>query len=380
MTQLMARLERSLAQTSGVVGDRFPHITEHGRWRTLPGDDRPRWEGGRWRHGNWTGGFWVGALWLALWATGRVSYGAMARDWLARLAGRECDETSHDLGFLFYPSHVVGHAVTGDRTLVGPALVAADRVAQRFVPAAGYIQAWGPRGHPDWIGTSTIDTMMNLPLLWWAARISGDRRYAEIAATHARTTQQHFLRSDGSTYHLLRYDPATGVPREKTTFQGYGPDSCWSRGQSWAIAGFAVAFRETADPAFLATAERAAEHFLRRLPIDLVPYWDFDDPAIPAAPRDSSAAAIAADALLELAAIHPDAARRQRYHTDAVRLLDALTSRCENRDPDAVDGILLHGCYSKPEAEGVDAALIWGDYFYVHARLRQARGRRPEDR
>jgi unsaturated chondroitin disaccharide hydrolase len=379
MTAFLARLARSLARTAAAAGERFPHVTEGGRWRTLAGDDRPRWDGGRWRHGNWTGGFWIGCLWLALAVTGRRDYGLQARDWLARLDGRQRDDTSHDLGFLFYPSCAVGHAVSRDPALVEPALAAADRVAARFVPAAGYLQAWGPRGDPAWIGTSTIDTMMNLPLLWWATRATGDARYARVAAAHARTTRRHFVRSDGSTYHLIRYDPATGVPREKTTFQGYGPESCWARGQSWAIAGFAIAFRETGDAAFLAAADRTAEYFLRRLPADSIPYWDFHDPAIPAAPRDSSAAAIAADGLLELAAIHPDAARRRRYHAAAAGLLDALASRCENRDPDAVDGLVLHGCYAKPQGEGVDAALIWGDYFYLHARLWLARDRRPED-
>jgi unsaturated chondroitin disaccharide hydrolase len=377
--RLLEVARRSVERTHALVGEAFPHVTEGGRWKTLSGLDRPRWEAGAWRHGNWTGGFWVGCLWLALRATGDPRYGTWARQAVGRLAGREADDTTHDLGFLFYPSHVLGDALQNDEALRDRALVAAQRVAARFVPGGGYIQAWGPRGHAEWMGTSTIDTMMNLPLLWWAARHAGQGRAFEVARAHAATTRRHFFRADGSTYHLLRYDPTTGAPERKTTFQGHGDESCWARGQSWAIAGFAIAYRETGDREDLAAAEAAAAHFLRRLPADGVPYWDFDDPTIPEAPRDSSAGAIAAHGLLELAAAHPDAAARERHRAAAARLLGALEARCENADPDAADGLLLHGCYSRPHGEGVDGALIWGDYFYLHARLWLAWGRRPED-
>lgn len=377
---LIDLLVASVEHTSAVVGDQFPHVTEGGRWKTLPGDDRPRWTGNRWRHGNWTGGFWVGCLWLAMVATGDGAYANRALGAAARLAGRENDDTTHDLGFLFYPSHVLGDLLRRDNTLRERALAAARNVASRFVPTGGYIQAWGPRRHAEWIGTSTIDTMMNLPLLWWAARASGDRHYFDVAAAHASTTQRHFFRPDGSTYHLLRYHPGTARPQQKATFQGYGDESCWSRGQSWAICGFAVAFRETGDPQHLRAAERAADYFLKRLSEDMVPYWDLDDPAIPDAPRDSSAAAIAAEGLLELAETHPDAPQRARYRSEAERLLQALATHCQNGHPDRIDGMLLHGCYSRPQAEGTDGALIWGDYFYTHARLWLAWGRRPERR
>jgi len=240
------------------------------------------------------------------------------------------------------------------------------------------MQAWGPRGDPEWLGTSTIDTMMNLPLLWWAARKSGDARYAVVAAAHAATTRRHFFRPDGSTYHMVVYGRAPGAVCRKATFQGHAPESCWARGQSWAICGFAIAYRETRDEGFLTAAETAALHFLRRLPEDRIPYWDFDDPAIPAAPRDSSAAAIAADGLLELSAAHPSPARRQQYRKEAASLLEALAAHCQNPAPDEVDGVLLHGCYSRPHGEGVDSALIWGDYFYLHGLEWVLSDRRPE--
>ncbi len=369
---------RAIDHTAAVLGDEFPHVTDAGHWRTLAGTDGPRWEGETWRHGNWTGGFWVGCLWLAAMLSGNARYAVSARHWADRLAGREHDDATHDLGFLFYPSHAVADLLAPDGALAGRARTAAETLLNRFVDARGYIQAWGPRGHPDWVGTSTIDTMMNLPLLWWATRKTGDARYAAAAAAHTATTARHFFRPDGSTYHLVVYGRTPGDEPRKTTFQGFAPESCWARGQAWAICGFAVAYRETRNEQFLAAAERAARHFLARLPQDRIPYWDFDDPTIPEAPRDSSAGAIAADGLLELAAAHPTPARGREWREHAASVLEALAEHCQNRRPEEIDGALLHGCYSRPHGEGVDAALTWGDYFYLHALGWLATGRRPE--
>jgi unsaturated chondroitin disaccharide hydrolase len=378
MPNLLREAQRSLDRTVAASGDLFPHVTRDGRWELLPAEAGPEWHGPRWTHGNWTAGFWVGCLWLAFLWTGENRYAAAARRWANRLAGRERDDRTHDLGFLFYPSHALGYVLTGDGALRDRALAAADTLAARFVPTGGYIQAWGPRGHPDWVGTSTIDTMMNLPLLWWAARLTGKESYRAVATRHALTTRRSFFRPDGSTYHRVLYDSGTGRVLQTGTFQGFSDESCWSRGQAWALRGYAVAYRETQDERFLRAAEDAAGYFLRRLPDDLVPYWDFDDPAIPEAPRDSSAAAIAADGLLDLSSTHPRPEQRDSYRMWAHRLLGALAASCHNRDPDRIDGILLHGCYSRPAGEGIDEALIWGDYFYLHALLWAHRGASPD--
>ena len=369
---------RGIDHTAAALGRAFPHVTESGRWQTLEAGAGPRWEGGTWRHGNWTAGFWVGCLWLAAVWTAAERYATAAGLWANRLAGRENDDSTHDLGFLFYPSHTLGSQAGYDGVLAGRALAAARSLLRRFVEAGGYIQAWGPRGDPQWLGVSTIDTMMNLPLLWWAARETGDARYSAAAASHAAATAGHFFRPDGSTYHMVVYSPERPGVRRKGTFQGYADESCWARGQSWAISGFAIAYRETQDARFLAAADTAAHHFLARLPEDGVPYWDFDDPAIPRAPRDSSALAIAVQGLLELAELHPSPAQARRYRREVERLLGVLAGRCQNQEPDRVDGVLLHGCYSRPHGEGVDAALIWGDFFYLYGLIWLLRGRRPE--
>jgi unsaturated chondroitin disaccharide hydrolase len=203
--------------------------------------------------------------------------------------------------------------------------------------------------------------MMNLPLLWWAADQPGHADAFAVAHRHARASRE-FLRPDGSSYHLLTYDPDSGEVLERGTFQGAGDASCWSRGQAWAIAGQAIAYAVTGDTELLGAAQDAAAHFWAQLPADGVPPWDFGDTS-PGAPPDSSAAAIAALGALVLADVHPDGAMRDAHRARATSLLRRLDATCLNHAPD-VDGILLRSVYSLPHGLGVDGATGWGDFYY----------------
>jgi unsaturated chondroitin disaccharide hydrolase len=325
-------------------GDGFPHVTDAGRWRRLPPSLTGRWGEGGWAHGNWTAGFGVGVLWRLYERTRDSRWAEAAAAALDRLAPRADDGNTHDIGFLFWPSAALGADLTGDRSFRRLGLRAARTLAGRRQPG-GYLAAWGPLDDLRARQSSTIDTMMNLPLLWW----TGDAALRDAARTHAETAVRAYLRADGSTCHTVRFDPATGAVLERGTFQGLAAASSWSRGQAWAIAGFARAWRETGEPAFRDAAARAAEYFLARLAGNPVPAWDFADPD-PSAPRDSSAAVIAAAGLLDL-----------DRRADAVRLLTAVLAACLNRGD--ADGLLLHACYSRPHNDGVDCAAIWGDYF-----------------
>jgi unsaturated chondroitin disaccharide hydrolase len=201
--------------------------------------------------------------------------------------------------------------------------------------------------------------MANLPLLWWAGS-QGDEQAGVVARLHARTTAEAFVRDDGSTYHAVRF-AGDGTIRERGTIQGHAHESTWSRGQAWALHGFADTWRATREAWALEAAERTAGAFLERLPESGIPPWDFDDPA--GAPQDASAATIAAAGLLSLADAHPDGAEPWRDH--ALSLLDALLARCVNRGTE--DGLLLHCCYHVPLGEGVDGATSWGDFFLLDA-------------
>lgn len=356
----------------------FPHFSEQGRWELLDIDVTSSWQGQTYEHGNWTAGFWFGTMWLTALGTGDHRFADLARKRLPLLIDRARDSTTHDLGFLFYPSVVLGYecGFLSDND-VEPALEAARMTVRRFNEPGRYIQAFGPVGEARSAETSTVDTMMNLPLLWWAHSVTGESRFLDVARHHARTSARLLVRPDASTIHLMRLDPVTGAFRGEATLQGAAADSTWSRGQAWAVAGFACAYAVTQEVEFLTTAERSADYFDRRSGVEHLPPWDFGDQS-PAAVPDASAAATLALGYLVLAETHPDAACRDRYSAAGRTLLETVGRLALNTDAN-VEGILLRSNYSVPHGRGVDGATAWGD-FYVGLALALAEGALPVDR
>jgi unsaturated chondroitin disaccharide hydrolase len=216
--------------------------------------------------------------------------------------------------------------------------------------------------------------MMNLPLLWWAYKETGDELYYDAACEHAFTTMQYFVRKDGSTYHIVEFDPNNGQVMKRGTLQGYNDESCWSRGQAWAIYGFALAYKYSKRKEFLKTVEKLAGYYIANCPSDFVPYWDFNDSEIPNTVKDSSAAAITASGLLDLSDVEPDKRRAEKYEEIACKILESLTMNYLTKGK-AVPGILIHGCFDKPDSYiAVDNSLIWGDYYYMEALVKLIRG------
>ena len=331
----------------------FPERTEEGRWICVD-------------NGGWVGGHWVGLVWLAFFHTQDPTLEKAARTWAADLAPRKADTTTHDLGFLFELSHVLGYELTGDESFISPALQAAESLRQRFNPHGGYFQAWGPLDAPSELrGRAIVDTMMNLDLLFWASRQSGDSKFAQMAEAHARTVIKYQIRPDFSTAHVIDFDPDSGEFIKQDTHQGLSADSCWSRGQAWAVYGFGDCYRETGDTIFLETARNLAAYTLNRLPPDLIPYWDFDSPDIPNDVRDSSAASILASGLLNLAALETDPAHAARWHTQAGAILKSLWEQYTSSGT-SEPSILIHGTRSKPH-NLMDHGLIYGDYYFFEA-------------
>lgn len=355
----------------------FPHYSEGGRWQLLDVDATSSWQGSTYEHGNWTAGFWFGNMWLATLGSGDERYADLARQRLPLLVERAKDATTHDLGFLFYPSFVLGFECgLLSEADVEPALEAARTTVRRFNEPGRYIQAFGPVGEAGSAETSTIDTMMNLPLLWWAHSVTGESRFLEVARQHARTSARLLVRPDSSTIHLMLLDPVSGAFRGESTLQGAAADSAWSRGQAWAVAGLAWAFAVTDEPEFLSVADRTAEYVQQRSGVDELPPWDFGDPAPEPVP-DASAAAVLALGHLILARTRPDEAARARS-ADAGRSLLATIGRLAINTEADVDGILLRSNYSVPHGRGVDGATAWGD-FYVGLALALAEGLLPLD-
>lgn len=350
------------------IGVEFPHVTEpDGRWRTWPASISAGYTGEAWSHGNWTCGFWVGLLLAAHLRTGEPRFLAWAAERMRLVAPRAADPNTHDIGFIFSSSAVPAHHLTGERWYADLALAAADRLRARLVTTrtGAYLSSWGPLSDPRGRASSAIDTMANLPLLYWAARTSDDGSFRLAAEAHAVKTREAFVRSDGSTYHAVEYDTGTGARRRGYTFQGHHDESLWSRGQAWAIYGYAATTRATGKREYLDLAERLAARYAERLGERAVPPWDFDDPS-PRPPEDSAAAAIVASALIDLGALHPDREAGDRWTARAAGTLEALCRNYLARDP-GHRGLLRHGCYSRPHRDGVDSAVMFGDFYFVEA-------------
>ena len=324
----------------------------------------------------WTSGFFPGSLWLAYSATGDPYWRSQAEARQTGLRRQRLDTSGNDQGFKLLTSFGKAHRLTGDNGYRRVLLRGAESLASRFSPVVGATRSWGSGSSPDF--TVIVDNLMNLELLFWASKHGGDPGLYGMALSHALRTMRNHVRGDGSTYHVVDYSPSTGHAKRRRTRQGYARDSTWSRGQAWAVYGFTMAYRETGDRRLLDTARRTADWFTAHLPPDRVPYWDFDAPGIPDAPRDSSAAAIAASGLLELASLEPDAARAARYRASAESIIGSLSSAEYIARGRPTEAILMHGTQDRPRGS-YDTGLAFGDYYFVEALLRYRSPPQPPD-
>lgn len=332
----------------------------------------------------WTTGFWTGQIWLAYEQTGDEAFrrsGDVQVDSFLRRIEERIDVDHHDMGFLYSPSCVAAWQLTGNQTARTAALLAADNLMERFHEQGQFFQAWGALGAKDNYRL-IIDCLLNMPLLFWAAGETGEQRYRDKAIAHITTAMKLVIRPDCSTYHTYFFDPETGVPERGVTHQGNRDGSAWSRGQAWGIYGAAMAYRYVRDPDYVEIFEKVTGYFLKHLPEDLIPYWDFDFDDGSDEPRDSSAAAIAACGMLEMAKYLPEE-KAGCYQELASRLMAALWQRCAVKDSRISNGLLLHGTYARASKNnpctnrGVDECNTWGDYYYLEALVRLSGGWTP---
>ena len=316
---------------------------------------------------NWVAGFFPGILWQLYDYTDDAFWQQQARRWNAAMENEKFNTETHDLGFMLYNSFGNGYRLTGDEKYKEILLQGAESLITRFNPVVGTIKSWNsePENH-----LTIIDNMMNLEYLFWASKVSGDPKFRDIAIRHADVTLKNHFRDDGSSYHVLNYDPQTGEVKEKKTKQGYSDESSWARGQAWGGYGFTMMYRETGDKRYLDIAQKTLDRFIARLPDDMIPFWDFDAPNIPNEPREASAAAIAASALLELSSFMENPADKNRYFNTAVHLLAALSTDQYLADKAKYQCILLHSNGSVPSGSSVDVNFTYADYYYIKALLR----------
>jgi len=334
--------------------DFFPMYTVNGKWRHT---------GEKWTH--WTDGFLGGQMWQFV-LRGHHAWREKAVHYSKLLEHRQHDRDVHDLGFIFLSTYLPWYELTGDKHLHDVLIQAGRTLAMRFKEKGQYLRSFV---NDD---SLFIDIMMNVPIIFYAAIEAGDREMARIATAHCRTTRDKIVRPDGSTAHEGIFDLATGAFLREDTHQGLAPHSAWARGLAWSLYGYNKCYALTGNREFLEVAERNAHHWIDHLPADGVPYWDFHadvkQPPPWGAQKESSAGAIAASGLLDLARQTEDPLNRDKYEQAALKMLDALVQpEYLAIDTPGWEGILKHGVYHTKKNLGVDESVMWGEYFFVEA-------------
>ena len=261
--KLIQKMPMALEKAQGL--DFIPYTVKNGQWQPGPFD------GICW----WTNGFWPGEMWEMYRLTGDAAYRSEAEraERMLDEAFMDFDHLHHDVGFMWLISAGADFRMTGNDQSRKRALAAANLLAGRYNPL-GFIRAW----NGDCVGWAIIDCMMNLNLLYWASDFTGDPRFRKIAMAHADTAMKHFIRENGSSNHIVIFDPDTMEVKEIPAGQGYTSGSSWSRGQSWALYGFTLSFLHTQKQEYLETAKKSARYFISQIQDDFIPRCDFCQP------------------------------------------------------------------------------------------------------
>ncbi|WP_366186141.1 glycoside hydrolase family 88 protein [Flavobacterium ovatum] len=337
--------------------------------RTLDENGNMHWANPKF---DWTEGFFPGSCWYLYEATKDEKWKKAAEKFQGLFEDHKMRQDNHDLGFVFNCSYGNGYRLTKNEKFKAVMIQAANSLITRFNPTVGCIKSWdvdsGWQATRGWEFPVIIDNMMNLELLFKVSEMTGDSKYKEIAIAHANTTMKNHYRPDYSSFHVIDYDPITGAVRNKNTAQGYADDSSWARGQAWGLYGYTVCYRYTNDKKYLEQAEKIANYILtyKGTPKDGIPYWDYDAPKIPNEPRDVSAAAVTASALMEL-----DKYSKESYSNEINTIMTSLASS----EYTATKGsnknfILKHSVGSIPHGNEIDVPLNYADYYYLEALVR----------
>lgn len=341
-----------LARNRKRFGEDFPSAcATNGVYRIKKNDD-------------WTNGFWTGMLWLGWLYTKDEEFYRLAMKNVESFEKRLDDHfilDHHDIGFLYSLSVGAGWKLTGDEHMKELLIRAADVLAARYQEKGGFIQAWGKLGDEKEYRL-IIDSLLNLPILYMAHKITGEERYWNIAETHYHQVVSNIIREDFSTYHTFYFDRETGMPKGGATHQGFSDSSCWARGQAWAILGMPLHRRLSGlefTPEEARLWQGVTDYFENHLPKDGMPYWDLIFTDGSGEPRDSSALAVAACGMLEMG-----------MTKRAEEMLAVLADQASSAAAADSEGLLLHGVYAYAEGKGVDEPNLWGDYFYMEALYR----------
>lgn len=320
---------------------------------------------------DWTSGFWPGTLWYLYEYTGDEKWKREADKYTRYLTPlSQAPADNHDLGFMIYCSFGNGYRLTRDQEYKEVILRTSDTLTALYNPVVGTMLSWPEMVKKmNWPHNTIIDNMMNLEMLFWASRNGGSDTLYDIAVKHAETTMRNHFREDYTVYHVIVYDTLSGKKIKGVTHQGYADESLWARGQAWAIYGYTMTYRETGEAKFLDFAQKVTDVYLQRLPEDMIPFWDLDAPGIPNEPRDASAAAITASALIELSTYLEDPVKARHYRQSAEKMIRELSTN-DYKSNDENAAFLLHSTGHLPNGSEIDASIIYADYYYLEALLR----------
>ena len=319
--------------------------------------------------GWWCSGFYPGSLmYLYQQTKDQASYDEAVR-MLTLLEKEQFNKSTHDLGFMMFCSFGNANAIAPKPEYKDILINSAKSLSSRFNPTVGCIKSWDGKPNEFLV---IIDNMMNLELLFWATKVTGDSSFYKIAVTHANTTIKNHFREDNSSWHVINYNSETGGIIQKKTAQGAADGSAWARGQAWGLYGYTATYRDTKNPVYLNQANKIARFVLDHpnLPADMIPFWDFNAPEIPRALRDASAASILASGLLELSQ-YVDAKTSVEYIKAAETMLKYLSSPTYKAVAGSNGGFLIqHGVGHKPAGTEVNVPLTYGDYYFIEAMIR----------
>lgn len=312
---------------------------------------------------DWTSGFFPGTLWYLYELTGDKKLMTEAEEYTALLHDVQFYKDNHDVGFMMMCSYGNQLRLVPSDSIPSVLVNTAESLCSRYKEEVGAIRSWD---FGEWNYPVIIDNMMNLDLLFWASKYTQNNKYRDIAIKHADKTLEHHFRDDMSSYHVISYNN-DGTVESKGTHQGYADDSSWARGQAWAVYGMVVMYRETKDTKYLKAAEDIAKLIMElpTMPSDNIPYWDYNAPNIPDAPRDVSAATVTASALLELSTMIADGGQ---YFDYAESILQNVSKAPYLADRGTNHGFILkHSVGHLPANSEIDTPLNYADYYYVES-------------
>jgi len=332
---------------------------------TLIGEDHDTGDLVMGKETDWRGGFFPASLWI-LYEMSHDDFWlekAQEQTYINRAAA---SMSSHDLGFKINNSWGRAYKILHERKYYDILKEAADTMTHRYNPNVGCIRCWKSEDDNKYL-IVIIDNMMNIELLFNMTQLTGDSTYYNIAKKHADTTMRNHFRENNSSYHVVEYNIGDGSVKSRYTAQGCSDESYWSRGQSWGLYGFTMSYRFTKDTDYLDQAKKIANFLLGlQYDDDYIPYWDMLAPDIPNTPRDASAAAIMASALVELST-YCVGTEKELYQNHAIKIVKSLHDNYQCQLGCHHGFLLLHSTQNYNTNDKVDSPLVYADYYYLEA-------------